>query len=361
MDDYSLVIAYADPAWQERIPLRGSTSLPLIKLGRLASTLTVVPAFLHIPYRRWGRWWGDFARIADDLLQQDCNLWVFPRQDVLGTLFPLPVLASVHDLMHRYEPYFPEASGYGRSRYRDAYLRDLCQHARGILVDSEMGKQHVRESYATPEDRLFVLPYIPPAYLSEANVSAGMDKYHLPSKYIFYPAQFWEHKNHVRLINAVAEVRNDLPDIRLVLVGSQKNGYRAVCREVEKLGLQGHILFAGYVPDHDMAEFYRRAQGLVLPTLFGPTNIPPLEAFVLGCPVAVSSIYGMPEQVGDAGLLFDPYSVEDIANSIRRLWSDDDMCNKLRLQGKQRAAAWGPEQFACALHRIVHQLTSGRA
>ena len=360
-DEYSLVVAFTHEAWTERVRGHHCTSLR-VNLGSVASWLAVIPAFLPASYPRWGRTITRFSSWADTLLQQGCNLWVFPRQDVWSALCPAPVLASVHDLMHRYEPHFPETSSRGRCRYRDAYLRSVCQHAKGIMVDSELGKRQVEESYGTSAGRVFVLPYIPPAYISledrDADLKSDFDKrYSLPSKYVFYPAQFWEHKNHVRLIRAIAEVRRDHPDIFLVLAGSRNNGYSAARIEVERLGLERQVHFAGYVPESDMAEFYRRARGLVLPTLFGPTNIPPLEAFALGCPVAVSGIYGMPEQAGGAALLFDPYSVESMAGSIRQLWVDDDLCQKLCCRGKARAAAWGPAQFAAALHRIIQQLT----
>jgi glycosyltransferase involved in cell wall biosynthesis len=356
-DEYSLVAAYADPVWSELIP-RGAAGMA-VQWGKMAPFLAAPPAFLPVSYRRWGRALTGVSGWADGLLRQSCRIWVFPRQDVWSALFPGPVLASVHDLMHRYEPHFPETTSYGRARYRDGYLRSVCGHAEGILVDSEMGKRQVEESYGTPSGRLFVLPYIPPAYLSEAIAHAEFEgKYQLPPKYVFYPAQFWEHKNHLRLIHAIAEVSKDLPDICLVLVGSKNKGYAAARREVERLGLEGHVRFAGHVPERDMAEFYRRARALVLPTLFGPTNIPPLEGFALGCPVAVSGIYGMPEQVGDAGLLFDPHSVGSMAGTIRQLWIDDDLCERLRVRGRARAAAWGPAQFASALHRIIRQLTA---
>jgi len=356
-DEYSLLVAYADPQWREHIP-RCVPAAYSVRLGRLGLWLALAPALLPASCPRWGRALMRFPGGADPFFRERCALWVFPRQDAWSAWFPPPVLASVHDLMHRYEPHFPETSSRGRSHYRDAYLRRLCRRANGILVDSEMGKRQVQESYGTPAGKLFVLPYIPPAYLSQPDRDADFEKkYCLPPKYVFYPAQFWQHKNHVRLINAIAELRPHHPDICLVLAGSKNNGYGAARREVARLGLERHVQFAGYVPEGDMAEFYRRARGLVLPTLFGPTNIPPIEAFALGCPVAVSGIYGMPEQVGDAGLLFDPHSVADMASAIGKLWADDDLCQTLRARGKARAAAWGPAQFATTLHRVVQQLT----
>jgi glycosyltransferase involved in cell wall biosynthesis len=126
---------------------------------------------------------------------------------------------------------------------------------------------------------------------------------------------------------------------------------------VENLGLQDHVHFAGYLPEADIPEFYRRARALVFPTFFGPTNIPPLEAFALGCPVAASGIYGMPEQLGDAALLFDPHSAEQMADCIGRLWQDDTLCQRLTSNGHARARHWGPSQFDVTLHAIVEKLT----
>jgi glycosyltransferase involved in cell wall biosynthesis len=95
---------------------------------------------------------------------------------------------------------------------------------------------------------------------------------------------------------------------------------------------------------------------LVFPTFFGPTNIPPLEAFALGCPVAASRIYGMPEQLGGAALFFDPRSEEEMAECIQRLWQDDRLCQRLSSNGLRKAQLWGPAQFASAFHAVIEQL-----
>jgi glycosyltransferase involved in cell wall biosynthesis len=94
-----------------------------------------------------------------------------------------------------------------------------------------------------------------------------------------------------------------------------------------------------------------------MPTFFGPTNIPPLEAFELGCPVATSRIYGVPEQLGDAALLFDPHSIEEIHDCLVRLWMDNSLCDDLAQRGRERARKWGPEQFAARFRDIVGGLT----
>lgn len=216
------------------------------------------------------------------------------------------------------------------------------------------------ESYGIEASRVFVLPYIaPPGIYSYAgrDDSVVRAKYSLPAKFIFYPAQFYLHKNHAGLIDAVARMRESYPDVRVVLLGArERNAYDDVRQQVTDLGLGENIIFAGYASDDEMAAFYHTARALVMPTYFGPTNIPQLEAFALGCPVATSRIYGIPEQVGDAALLFDPSSVDEICDCLVRLWTDDALCADLRRRGLAHAERWGPPQFRARFREIVEAL-----
>jgi glycosyltransferase involved in cell wall biosynthesis len=295
------------------------------------------------------------------MLREQCDLWIFPSQDEMSFQLPVHSLVSIHDLMHRYERRFPESASGNQYRFREYKYRNICKWAGGVLVDSELGRQQVVESYGMPAERIHVLPFIAPRYMQAATPPEGFDRrYRLPAKFIFYPAQFWEHKNHKRLIQAVASLKGEFPDLKLVLSGSEKNAYPAVVALVRELGLVDDVLFLGYVPDDDMPELNRRARALVMPTFYGPTNIPPLEAFTVGCPVAISGIYGMPEQVGEAALLFDPVSIDDIASSIRRLWTDDALCARLAAAGKERIAHWGQEQFNQKLRLILETVTQER-
>jgi glycosyltransferase involved in cell wall biosynthesis len=260
--------------------------------------------------------------------------------------------------MFRYEKRFPESASRWEYLNRERSCRNISRWSKGVLVDSETGKLQMAESYNMELDRIHVLPYIAPKYMRQDNTPADFDsRYQLPAKFIFYPAQFWEHKNHKGLINAVRSLKGSLPDLKLVLSGAKQNAYNSVVKAVQELNLTGDVIFLGYVPDKDMPELYRRSRALVMPTYYGPTNIPPLEAFVAGCPVAVSGIYGMPEQVGDAALLFNPDSVKEIADCIKRLWVDDKLCAQLSERGKRRAANWDQRHFNERLMDIVTEIT----
>jgi glycosyltransferase involved in cell wall biosynthesis len=312
-------------------------------------------------WRRLGlsiKWWRSvnpwLHPVARQLLQCHCHLWIFPAEDTWAYQIKVPALVAIHDLMHRYERRFPEVSDQREYARRDNEYRNIGQWARGILVDSEVGRKQFAESYDRNPRSIYVLPFVAPRYiLASDQGNTDLDHYGLPDKFIFYPAQFWEHKNHKRLIRAAAMLRPHYPDIHLVLAGSQKNAYASVVELVEELDFEENVHFLGHVPDSEMAALYRRARALFMPTFFGPTDIPPLEAIALGCPVAVSDIYGMRAQMGDAALYFNPESVTEIAGTMEKLWSDDALCRELAQRGLVRAAQWTQAHFNERLGDII--------
>jgi glycosyltransferase involved in cell wall biosynthesis len=372
-DKYRVTVLYLDPVWVDYL---GGYDVEKVCLshpsGFIEKVLNTIGLMLEQYLQKFGLsvgLWRKISRffnpVARALVGLKCSLWVFPSQNSWVYRVNVPSIASIHDLMHRYERRFPEVSADGEFESREFRYSNMCGFADGILVDSELGKTQVNESYGLSTKKIHVLPFIPPRYVLEARELKPKakrefeSKYRLPEKYIFYPAQFWLHKNHGRLIKAVNQVKQENPDISLVLAGSlEKNGYEPALKLINDLGLQENVVLMGYIPDEDVPEFYRRARALIMPTFFGPTNIPPLEAFILGCPVAISGTYGMREQSGDAAIYFDPESVEEIAGCIRRLWSDDELCGKLIAKGKEKTGQWGQAQFNQRLFEIIRKVTA---
>jgi len=355
-DRFSVVVAYTGEYWLDYLKDYGlrSVSTPHGALGRGMSRAIMLAGIPMAPWRKFMRY---FSPLARTLLRERCVLWLFPAQEILSCQLPLPALVSIHDLMHRYERRFKESGSFIQFWGRERKFRNICRWAKGVLADSEVGRRQVMESYGMPKERIYVLPFIAPRYMRNEDRAVDLDKqYNLPPKFFFYPAQFWEHKNHRRLVLAMAKLQKALPDIKLVLAGSKKNAYSEVIKLVRELGLENDVIFLGYVPDSDMVELYKRARALIMPTYFGPTNIPPLEAFIAGCPVAVSNIYGMPEQVGDAALLFNPDSVDDIAKCMKRLWLDDRLHADLSERGRIHALNWGYRQFNKRLELIINMV-----
>jgi len=113
------------------------------------------------------------------------------------------------------------------------------------------------------------------------------------------------------------------------------------------------IKILDYIPNKHMPELYKAARAMIMPTFFGPTNIPPLEAMALGCPVAISNIYAMPKQIGEAGLVFDPNSIDEIVNTMISLWTDDTLVKSLRQKGLKKSKGWQQSQFNTRFINII--------
>jgi glycosyltransferase involved in cell wall biosynthesis len=286
------------------------------------------------------------------------DLMLYVKPSLQAFQWPYPFVFPIHDLQHLHQGEFPEVSANGERSRREFLYQNSVPPAAGILTDSQVGRQDVIEAYGADPSRVHVLPYLAPAYLSggatEDRLVQVKARYNLPDGYLFYPAAFWPHKNHARLIKAIGKLRDRHGlHVELALAGSRSHEYPRLMRLAGELGLQDQIHFLGYVPDEDVYPLYRMASTLVMPTFFGPTNIPIIEAWSMGCPVITSDIRGIREQVGEAALLADPRDEEDIAEKIRQLLQSERLADDLIEAGRRKVAAWTPADFAARLEQIL--------
>ncbi|HEX7490078.1 MAG TPA: glycosyltransferase family 1 protein [Candidatus Limnocylindrales bacterium] len=290
---------------------------------------------------------------------------VFPAPSLTGAQSGVPYLMAVHDLQHRIHPEFPEVSADGEWESREHLFGNGISHALTVLVDSEVGREDVLDFYgeAIVADSVQILPFLPAVYL-EANAAGPpptpiREIFSLPEHFLFFPAQFWPHKNHVRVVRALARIRaQDNVDVHVVMCGSAADPLRAsVLDEIQRTaaeeGVTDLIHLLGYVEDGLMAPLYSASRGVLLPTFFGPTNIPVLEGWTFGVPVLTSDLRGIREQCGDAAILVDPSSVGAIADGIFALWSDEPLRERLIALGSSRLALYGREQYIGRLSSIV--------
>ena len=178
----------------------------------------------------------------------------------------------------------------------------------------------------------------------------------VPNTYILYPAQFFPHKNHLRLVEAFSKVSAAYPDCSLVLTGQARYEFAAVMRKAVELGLQERIVHLGYVTTEALSALYVNAEFVVIPTLFESISIPVYEAFWLGVAVCASNVVALPEQIGDAGLLFDPYSAEDMAAKMTYLLGNPEQRAELIRNGKRRIGQPSGEAYAVQLSRLLDRL-----
>jgi glycosyltransferase involved in cell wall biosynthesis len=279
----------------------------------------------------------------------------------------IPYVMAIHDLQHRLQPEFPEVSAGGEWERREHLFRNGARYATLLLADSEVGKEDILNFYSrygVTSDQVKVLPFLPACYLSpeisQEERNRVRSTHHLPERYLFYPAQFWPHKNHKRIVQALALLHDRGVKVDVVFCGSyggkiRSHAFKEVMTIASQAGIKGNIHYRGYVSDHDMSGLYAEAAGLVMPTFFGPTNIPVLEAWALGCPVLTSDIRGIREQVKDAGLLVDPRSVEAIADGMSRLWTDECLAKDLARRGRARLTTYTPEDYRSRLIAIMEE------
>lgn len=252
-------------------------------------------------------------------------------------------ITTVWDLCHRDDPEFPEVRRNRQFEAREKGYRAILPRSTAIFVDSELGKKNVVHRYGVDHERVHVNLFQAAAATREFNASDVRSLVDIPAKYnldvpfVFYPAQFWAHKNHTYLLEGLCalEQRYGLR-VGAIFSGSDQGNLAYVKSSVRNMNLEDRIRFAGFVENEEISELYRQSVALVMPSYFGPTNLPPLEAFELGVPVLYSDKAGLRDQVGDAALLMDLNDPGSMASHLKNLFDNPLLRLRLTDAGRER-------------------------
>jgi glycosyltransferase involved in cell wall biosynthesis len=248
-----------------------------------------------------------------------------------------PAATTVHDVLHTVYPRFfsrPELA------YRRLVYGRLARSRGVVIVPSEHSKELLADRIGVPPERIRVIPH----GVDRKRFSPGSG----PRKpFLFYPADFYPHKNHVRLLEAFALVRRERPELRLVLAG----------RGLEQPQPSPGVEARARVSIDELVELYRTAAALVFPSLHETFGLPPLEGMACGCPIACSNVGSLPEVCGEAARYFDPGSPEEIARAI-----DDVLAHptELSARGLERAAAFDWDRAARSHDAVYRELAALR-
>lgn len=289
-----------------------------------------------------------------------CEVIHFPHQRFV--LCGLPSIYNPHDLQHLHFPQFFTAE---ELLARDTLFQTGLHFADTVAAASQWVKDDIIRSYQLPPDKVQVIPWGPPtqAYAepSEADLARVRDKYNLHEPYGFYPAMTWPHKNHVRLLEALAWLR-DHSGLRVPLIcsGSRLQPYwSTVERRIRELKLDSQVRFIGFVADADLRSIYRLSQFLVVPTLFESDSSPIYEAWLEGLPVTCSNVTSLPAQTLGAARLFDPYEVGAIAEAVSAMATDDQLRKDLRSLGYVRVKDYD-WQLTAKAYRALYRRAARR-
>lgn len=272
-----------------------------------------------------------------------------------------PFAYTLHDLQ---EWYYPQNFSRPQRVWRYQVHAALLARARRVICESAHVKQDIMRFFAVPEAQATVITAPPQVQFaapkSVQTLEEARRRLQLPERFLFYPAQFWVHKNHLRLVEAFGQVVQEFPGLGLVLTGKQRDQYHLVMAAVDRLALRDSVRHIGHVDLDDLQAVYQLATALVMPSLFESVSIPIYEAFLANTPVAASGILAIPEQVGDAGLLFDPTSVAAIRDGIVGILRDPAAARRLAERGRERMLAMTPERYGDQLQQLLQALESSR-
>jgi glycosyltransferase involved in cell wall biosynthesis len=295
-------------------------------------------------------------KISDGFFESlGCDVIHFPYQHF--EICAIPSIYNPHDLQHRHFPQFFTPETWLK---REVEYRAGCEFSHAVVAACQWIKDDLIRQYSIHPDRVFVIPLAPPtqAYATPGpqDIAATRQKYSLPESFAFYPAMPWEHKNHLRLLEAIARLKHE-KGLRLNLVGTAKTGpfWPRIAQKIEELQLQDQVRFLGFVTPQELRCLYLLSKFVVIPTLFEATSEPIYEAWNEDVPVACSTVTSLPEQVKDAGLLFNPYCVDEIAAALETMDSDAALRAQLKWKGTQRLKDFSWERSARAYRALYRQ------
>lgn len=349
--DLDVTVFYDDPGFADFCDADGDVRAVALGVGRerFAAIVRAAATIVNVRSPLVGRF-NVLRQRALDCLITDSSL--------IGFHLGIPFVGIIHDVMYRY---YPDCGEYpwNERLVRELIYRRLGRHATRIVVDSAHSKADLVGLFGMDAARIRPVPMGPPPHAYEpdrvtnAAVSELKARRALPERFLFYPAQFWDHKNHRRLFEAVARLRRDGLVVPVVLTGGLLATGEAILAHVPAMGLADQIVYLGYVSEREIVALYKLAVALVFPSFADYTNIPVLEAMALGTPVLCSNVFGMPEQLGGAGVLFDPFDVEAMAAAIRRVWESESLREDLVARGRARVADLSLDAFAARWRDVI--------
>jgi glycosyltransferase involved in cell wall biosynthesis len=288
----------------------------------------------------------------------DLILWPGPMENSFK--INIPYIIKIYDLGHKLIPQFPEMSAFGEYERREYLHENGIKNAAAIIVDSEQGKKDLVNHYNAEKEKIFPLMHLPPNYLkfniSNEVIEKVTKKYNLPKEYVYYPAQFWPHKNHILILKAISFLKEKGIKINAVFSGSDKSEWGVsskLKKYAEKQGISDLVHYVGYVSNEEVNVLYKKSKALVMATFLGPSNIPYFEAFKLGVPVIATNILGLKTQVKDAAIMINPEKPEELARAIQRILEDKKKVKKMISKGKKILDNWTEKDFRKQLFKII--------
>jgi glycosyltransferase involved in cell wall biosynthesis len=238
------------------------------------------------------------------------------------------MINTVWDLFHMDGLEFPETGSFHAHNLRDQLLKKTLPRSIAIICDSYQTINKLSQKYLINKDRCYKVDYPIPSYLKNNNnqLITKINNFDLKKTYIFYPSQLWPHKNHIYILEAIKIYNSNNDDkIFFLFSGSDKGNFDYIKKTTIELNIEKYIVYLGFVNHNELVSLYKNALALVMPTYALPTNIPPLEALYLECPIIYSKNEANQELPYKESLWeVDLDNPEDLSNTILKIKKNKD-------------------------------------
>jgi glycosyltransferase involved in cell wall biosynthesis len=313
---------------QERPILAATDNRTVLRARRVASWFGAASLVDDAVKRARARHLGRALRTA---AENDAELALLEAQLVhftSGPTFPtnLPFVYEPHDIQHRHYPDFftPEELA-----WRDRVYGGACRGAAMCVCGSSWTKRDIVEQFGVSPERVAVIPRssfnvsVAPPAAAQAQI---VQRLGLPDRFAYYPAMTFPHKNHLRLFEAMARLRDDHGlRLHLVLTGRWHKPTRSVLESaLDAMALRDQVSYLGSVDEETLATLFRRAWFVVFPSLFEGLSQSLLEALHVGTPIVAAKQTSIPETVGPGGIYFDGLDVASMVATLAAVMTQED-------------------------------------
>lgn len=306
--------------------------------------------------------------VKKDILKHEVNLYHGLSHEIPIGIDKTGVksVVTIHDLIHER---FPEQYNPIDVKIYDKKFRYACQHSNKIIAISKQTKSDIMDFYKIPEEKIAVCyQSCNPAFGKEAGTeekSRVKKLYGLPDKFFLYVGSIIERKNLLNICKAVFLLRNEI-DIPLVAIGDGGKYKQQVKDYIRQNGLEKRIIFLSETPSAkssksfqsaiDFPAIYQQAVAMIYPSFFEGFGIPVLEALWSRVPVITSNTSCLPEAGGEGAYYVNPNSASEIADGMRRIFTDKEFTETMKIRGWQHAQHFTPQQCAASVMKIYQTI-----
>ena len=293
-------------------------------------------------------------------IQNNVDIVYFTSPDANAIyLENLNFIFPVWDLAHIEKPYFPELLGTHAYDTREFLYRKVLLKAYAITVGHQYAKEQVSKYYQVPENKIFLIPFKASKYLRNYS-DKGLELKRKKERYLYYPAQYNAHKNHIVILKALKEIikTDKFKNMKVVFSGSDKGNKKYLLNYVKKNNIEKNVIFKNFISDEEVYSLYRNASAVIMPSYVGPATLPTLEAMYLGIPLILPDFDFNVTFYEDSCLFFDNTEPSSVIACLDKLEENPILKKSIIMKGKLKYSQYQNSSELDKLNRHIYKYSS---